>query len=323
MKKFFKLALFGVASMVSVTIVSCSDDKDEPDHKEPGETYVTQTVGFKNVPANLVASDAYGTNLYYGGQNQITTGYLAPIDEDVYAQFSINYGETYDAAYNTVWGYSYFQGGLAVSKYHDMTDDTYLNQLSVYSETSPSGGNFVVAFGYATNDDNTQISNPSTATLKDYSGCGRVYITDAKGYSVMNPGVENSFVTGEDEDAFFESVSLNNTTYTYLAMKNGNQYAAALNEENKGWLKVQFIAFDDNEPDTKPSGWVEAYLANFDKSLAGGYMGIIDEWIEVDLSSLPECSILVINFVGSDVSEYGLNTPTYCALDNFKISVGK
>lgn len=317
MKKFFKFALIGFSAFMTSGLIACSDDKDEPDNKEPNESYETKTIGFTNVPSNLIASDQYGTNLYYGSQDQVTTGYLAQIYGNTYAQFSINYGETYDAAYNTVWGYSFFQGGFAISKYHDMTVATYENQLSVYDTTSPSGGNFVVAFGASA------ITDPSKATFSDYSDCAKVYITDAKGYSVVNPGETGSSVTGEDKEAFFESVYINNTTYDYLTMLNGNPYASALNSDNKGWFKVQFIAFDDNEPSSKQVGYVEAYLANFDEKLAGGYMGIIDEWIKVDLSPLPEASVLVINFVGSDTGEYGLNTPKYCALDNFVISVEK
>lgn len=309
--------LLGATVVFSGTFVSCSDD-DDPDYKKPGEDYQTVTIGFKNAEKSLFGGPtSYGANLYYGANDQVTTGYLTQIYGDTYAQFSINYGQTFDNAFNPVWGYSYYEGGLALSNWHDMTVASYENQLSVYDTTSPSGGNFVVANGYSS------VTNPANATLADYAGCAKVYITDSQGYTVKNPGAENSAVSGNDKEAYFESVYINNTTYTYLTMLNGGPYASALNSSNKGWFKVQFIAFEDNDPTDKPVGYVEAYLANFDESLAGGYEGIVNEWIQVDLSSLPETSILVINFVGSDSGEYGLNTPGYCALDNFEISVEK
>ena len=329
MKKIFNYLTIGLAATLPLFSLSCSKD-DEPDRdKTPDNEMVYNEVAvyFRSVPANLIGGPtAYGANLYYGAENQITTGYFSQLNQDTYAQFSINYGDTYDANYNPVWGYSFLQGGLAISNWHNMTDASYSNQLSVYHPLSSSGGNFIVAFGYATDANYKPITNPNATTLSDYDGCGRVYITDAKGYTVANPGLVNSRVAGEEEKAFFKSVSLMNTTYVYKTMKDGNEFSSPLNEENKGWLKVQFISFDDNEPSTKPSGYVEAYLANFDPVLekAAGYCGkIIDDWMPVDLSSLPETSILVINFVGSDSSDYGLNTPTYCALDNFVIAVEK
>lgn len=304
-----------MAAMAMPTLSSCSDNDDCHDC-EPDD-FQTVTIGFNNVPSYLIGGpDSYGSNLYYGAQDQITTGYLTQIDGDTYAQFSINYGYTYDLDYNMVWGYSFFNGGLAVSDWHDMEDNSYSNQLSVYNTSSPSGGNFVVAFSSSTQE------SINGKTLSDFNGCARVYITDAKGYYAKNPGTDTS-LTGEDKEAFFKSVYINNTTYDFLTMKNGNPYASALNQENEGWFKVQFIAFEDDDPDEKPVGYTEAYLANFKKGQADDYMGIVDEWIKVDLSMLPECSVLVINFDGSDKGEYGLNTPCYCALDKFEISVEK
>lgn len=312
MKNYIKFSTLALSFIVAANLFSCSNDKDD----EPKEKYHTTTIDFSKVPAYLRGGPTtYGANLYYGAQDQITTGYLAQIYGGKYAQFSINYGQTFDADFNSVMGYSFYNGGLAVSSWHDMTDDTYMNQLSVYNTKSPGGGNFVVANGSST------VTNPEMATLSDYDGCAKVYITNAEGYYVANPGAPGSTVTGDEEDAYFESVMINNTTYPYMVMKNGNAYSSALNAKNKGWFKVQFIAFDDNKPSSKPLGYKEAYLANFDSSLNEGKTGIISDWTKVDLSKLPEASVLVINFVGSDMGEYGLNTPAYCALDHFVITV--
>lgn len=312
MKFTIKFFAIGFTAILASSIISCSDDKEEPN--KPNET-ASVTIGFQSVPSYLIGGPTtYGSNLYYGGQDQITTGYLAQIDDDTYIQFPINYGYTYDADYNSVWGYSFFNGGLAVSNWHDMTDDTYMNQLSVYNSSSPSGGNFLIAFSSGSvNGDITKT------TYADYQGCPHIYITDAKGYYVKDPGTDSP-LTGDDEDAYFKSVYVNNTTYVYKTIENGNPYASALNKDNEGWFKVQFIAFDDPELNEKPLGVCEVYLANFKKGQADGYEGIIDTWTQVDLSSLPECSVMVINFVGSDMGEYGLNTPAYCSLDKFEIA---
>lgn len=324
MKKIYKSVFAGFSVVLTSAMVSCSNkDDDAPIMPEPEPNYVTTVIGFKNVAPNLIASDQYGANLYYGAQDQITQGCIIAVSDDVFAQFPINYGATYD---NTdPYGYTFFAGGMAVSKYHDMINGTYLNQLSVYSPISPSGGNFVVSFGNANDASYQQIPNWQQNTLADYDECGHVYLTDAKGYSAPNPGTATTQVTGVAKSGFFKSVAVNNTTYAYLVMKNGNGFTdnSDLQSQN-GWFKVQFIAFADNKPTSKPVGCVEAYLANFDSSLAAtaGFSGkIVDDWTNVDLSSLPEASILVVNLVGSDAGAYGLNTPNYCALDNFEISV--
>lgn len=292
--------------MLATGLTACSDNDDKDD-------FVTKTIGFKDATPSLFASSAYGPELYNG---DISKGYLAQIDKYTYAQFPINYGYNFDADFNLSWCYTFYNGGFALSNFHDMEGNTYQNQLSVYDTTSPSGGNFIVAFGAS------MVSDPEQAKYSDYSECAKVYLTDKNGYGVSKIG-EDTQVEGENEEGWFRSVWINNTTYTYLTMKNGDDYASALNEENKGWFKVQFIAFEDDDPNEKPLNYVEVYLANFDESLNIGYTGIIDEWIKVDLTPLPECGILVVNFVGSDTGEWGLNTPKYCALDNFEIDVEK
>lgn len=313
MKNFNKFLIFGFSLFLVQAFTACSDDDDQLSN--PNENSTTITLGFENVDSKYFGGPtSYGANLYEGASDQITTGYLAPLDFGKYAQFSINYGYNYNAQFNMAWCYTLYNGGLALSYFHDMEDASYNNQLSVYDSTSPSKGNFIVATG------SSSIIDPSLAKYSDYEGCGKVYITDATGYTVKNPG-QDTQVSGNDEDAYFKSVYLNNTTYTYKVIENGDGFTSESLEKQKGWFKVQFIAFDDDDPNEKPLGYVEAYLANFDESLNIGYMGIIDEWIKVDLSSLPECSILVINFVGSDSGEWGLNTPSYCALDDFEITV--
>lgn len=309
MKKFLKFTLIAFTATTLTNLAACSDDDKEPDDVK------TIIVGFSDVSSDLFGGPtSYGANLYYGAEYQITKGYIAPLAFGKYAQFSINYAEQ-EWVEGKPWQYTYYNGGIALSSWHDMTGSTYENQLSVYNSSSPSGGNFAVAFG------NSPATDPKTAKYADYSECAKVYITDANGYGISAEGQKYS-VAGDDEEAWFKSVYINNTTYTFLTLKNGNTWGGKPIEDQKGWFKVQFIAFDDDDPDERPLGYVEAYLANFDPNLKIGYTGIVDEWMKVDLSSLPECGILVINFVGSDSDPvYGLNTPAYCALDKFEIKV--
>lgn len=312
MKKTIKFPLFGAFFLGIACVTACSTD-DNPDI--PGNE-VGVTISFTDAPATVFGGPtSYGANLYDGAAGQITTGYLCPIlGRDAYVQFPVNYGYNYDASFQQTWCYTFYNGGIALSNFHDMNEATYENQLSVYSSTSPSQGPFAVSFG------KSDVTDPTKAKYSDYDGCGHIYITDAKGYGVSIPGVDES-VSGNAIQGWFNYVYLNNTTYTFLTMRDGSPFSSALTSENKGWFKVQFITFTDNNPNGKPNGYTEAYLANYDPSLADGYQGIINEWIQVDLSSLPKASIMVINFVGSDTGEWGLNTPAYCAFDWLDVAV--
>ena len=295
MNQFFKFATVGFSVILTMHLFSCSKDNDNPD--QPNTNDVTVTIGFQNAPSQYFGGPtSYGANLYDGAEGQITSGYLAPLGHGKYAQFSINYGLNYNANFEMSWCYTLYNGGIALSDFHDMETDTYLNQLSVYDTTSPSGGKFAVANGLA------DLANPLQSKYAAFEGCGRVYITDENGYTVKN-GMNK--VTGEDEEGWFKSVWINNTTYTFSVIKNGNAFGTTPLKDKKGWFKVQFIAFEDDDENDLPVGMVEAYLANFDENLNIGYTGIIDEWIKVDLSPLPKASILVINFAGID------NDPIY------------
>lgn len=298
------------------TFTSCSHEEDI-DPEESFVYYTTELTRDFTLNHILVPENSYGPRLYPGTKFQITEGpRLDLYDLKVFAQFPVNYGATFDQNSHNIWDYSYELGGFSLSRYHDMNQGNYYNQLSVYSTDSPSAFNdytglFMVANGYS------NVTDPAKATLADYYRCAHIFITTLEGYAITEPGQPGSHFYGTERRSSLVSVWVNNTTYAYLAMKNGNSFASALNRENKGWFKVQFLTFKHYQPSERPSGCVEFYLANFDESLADGWTGIRDEWELVDLSSLPECSVIVVNFVGSDTGEYGLNTPAYCALDNF------
>ena len=137
------------------------------------------------------------------------------------------------------------------------------------------------------------VANGSSVS---YDKCAKIYLTDKTGYQVVASDPDQP-VSGEAHYGTFNSVWVCNTTYSYLAMKDGNGIAHALKDDN-GWFKVVFVAMDKN---CKPTG----------KN-------------KVDLSSLGDnvCTV-AIDFEGSDVGAYGINTPAYVALDDLEIKVNE
>ena len=319
MKKNFRFMAMAVVAMAATVFTGCSSDDDFL--MESMDSVTTQTrpatwtsyeIDFTDVPAAYTASDKYGANLYSGSSSQITTGYIQQLGTTgTYIQFPINYlPQEWESG--QPWRYEFHNGGLAVSNFTDITDGSYLNQCSVYNngEAGYDNDKFVVAFGYS-----DWYNDPDTT----YDKCAKIYLTDATGYRVTTVG---SPVTGTAKSGCFNSVRVCNTTYGHLVMENGNAFTSGSLSSQNGWFKVQFIGFNANNVKT---GTVDFYLANFDSSLttiSGLDNEIREGWQEVDLIGLGNnVSTVVINFVGSDTGNYGLNTPAYCALDNLSVSL--
>ena len=325
MKKNLNFLMGAVLLMATVLFASCNAEDDFLVSPVDSTGAVTRSVttdpyviDFANVPAAYTASDKYGANLYTGGAGQITEGYKVQLgNSGTYVQFPVNYLEQEWGEEPRPWQYDYWNGGLAVSDYTDITDGTYLNQCSVYNGGIAGVDNdkFVVAYGY---------SDFYNDPLSTYDKCAKIYLTDATGYTVVEEGtpVEGTVKTGT-----FNSVYVCNTTYSQIVMRDGNSFTTGGKslEEEEGWFKVEFIGFASSDTSVAPTGKVTYYLANFDKSKeeeSGLHGEIRTGWNQVDLTDLGTgVHMVVVNFVGSDKSDYGLNTPAYCALDNLSISL--
>ena len=112
------------------------------------------------------------------------------------------------------------------------------------------------------------------------------------------------------EPTVVEYVKVANSTYTYWAIKTGDDGFGSCRAYKDGdWFKVTFTGYNACGENV---GSVDYYLADFRE----GKSFIEESWAYVDLSSLGRCVNKVeISFSGTDIGEYGLNTPTYCVID--------
>jgi hypothetical protein len=118
------------------------------------------------------------------------------------------------------------------------------------------------------------------------------------------------------EDMKINGFFITNTTYAYLAMKEGSD-----------WTK-KFGGSDGTEPDyfklmvwgRTPAGHftdtIEYFLADF-RFEDPNEDFIVKEWEWLDLASLGLVNVLNFSLESSDVGEYGMNTPAYFCLDDF------
>ncbi len=100
---------------------------------------------------------------------------------------------------------------------------------------------------------------------------------------------------------------LNNTAYAADALKNGNFAATAFTESD--WFKLTITGLDSLGQET---GAVDFLLADG--------TDIVENWQTVDLTSLGTPTQITFTLGSSDTGAYGINTPTYAAIDNIELT---
>ena len=99
-----------------------------------------------------------------------------------------------------------------------------------------------------------------------------------------------------------------NTAYALNALKGGDSYAREMKEGD--WFKV--TAKDvDNDNNT-----LDFYLSDFRSANAADRYNV-ESWEWFDLTPLGNVKGVTFAFSGTDIGQYGLNTPAYFAMDNF------
>lgn len=149
-------------------------------------------------------------------------------------------------------------------------------------------------------------------------GAGTTYLT---GYYSAYSTVNKQYIAfANDEDYQIAGAYITNSTLNYYSMSEGDGYAKKFGGEDgtdPDWFKITFTGEDGNGNTTAD---IDFYLADF-RSDNSSEDYIVDSWKWVDLSALGKVSKVYYTLSGSDMGEYGLNTPTFFCLD--KIAVEK
>ena len=172
-------------------------------------------------------------------------------------------------------------------------------------------------FAYSNTTDNT-----TAGYTNQYSAYPGIGADNSEKYAVYYYGMSGDTLFLPGTHADLASVEITNTTYAYLSMRDGDDVAkefGSINNaagdpdgtEGKDYFFVRIKGHDANGELTDS---VDFYLADF-RDAANQY--IIDEWTTLDLSSLQDVNYLTFKFYSSDIGSFGINTPTYFAMDNF------
>lgn len=143
------------------------------------------------------------------------------------------------------------------------------------------------------------FSDAYLATAAQGAAEGSNYISFNIGYADQHIQLVNTVLSG---------VAVTNTKYVVSAITEG-MYPARKFEQGD-WLKLTFIGWNGEQQ----TGTVDFYLADFRGESEWFYA---EDWQWVDLTSLGEINGLSLAISGSDMGDWGLNTPAYVCLDNF------
>jgi hypothetical protein len=192
-------------------------------------------------------------------------------------------GVFFENAYDAAWG---SWSGFGYSRVNDTVTAGWTNQFGAIPGTGVGGGTYAVA-----------------SVPIDY-GSGT--------YATLS--VRLTLATS----AAVQSVSVTNTTYAALAMRDGD------------WAAKRFGGVDGSDPDWfrlritgivaagQATGSVDFYLADYRfADSADDY--ILSEWAAVDLSVLGVVQSLDFTLASTDAGAFGMNTPAYFALDNLAV----
>jgi hypothetical protein len=181
----------------------------------------------------------------------------------------------------------YFNGFVPSISEGQHSTDLYANQYDVMSGAGYNGAGspFFIAYWSCTETEATALANRSLAITYSLNG-----------QTTFSP----------------VSVQINNACYTYYTILVGDSISKKF--EDGDYLKVIAHGVKANGSETTS----EFYLANCHNGVSDWF---VTDWTEWNLSSLGEVTAVYFTMESSDTDAYGMNTPSYFAIDQFKAKI--
>lgn len=238
--------------------------------------------------------------------------------------------------------------GMNTPSFFCMDNITYLNTESEqevltfdefelrYWNGSDLTGGFESGNGYFPNEYDTEWEfwdkGFAYSNMKDTEtpGTENIYSTFAgEGYDGsdnfgLGKGGSVLHLTGDAQGNEVAGFYVTNTTYAAISMRDGDQFAKqfgspydANGEEDgtdgKDWFLLTVTGYLNGEETTEE---VEFYLADYRSDNEEDHY-ILDTWEWVDLTPLGNVDSIEFSLTSSDVGDWGMNTPSFFAMDNF------
>ena len=191
-------------------------------------------------------------------------------------------------------------------------EDISLDSTQVHKTSAFTSGAITFANAYTADWDYYEGFAASAKTDMETAGFTNdlsVYTTSAasgKQFAVIyKDNASCSF--DSNTEYIIRDIKLNNNTYAYLSMKNGDLYSKKF--VTNDWFKITI--FGHNKLDVKLDS-IDFYLADF----RDGKAYICDKWTTVNLEKLGLINKLSFSFSSTDNGEWGMNTPAYACIDD-------
>jgi len=184
---------------------------------------------------------------------------------------------TFKSSFSVSPSYNYWSKGFAISNSTDSVTSGFAN---LYSSANGKG---------AKNSSNYAVSNG-------------------------NGGIKLDLIN--DAHISAKGISLNNSTYAYFSMKNGDGFAkkfGGVSGNDTDYFRIIFKGYYLNKltPDS-----VVFYLADF-RNPDNSKDYLLKDWVYADLSKLGDkVDSISFQLESSDVGQFGMNTPAFFCIDN-------
>jgi hypothetical protein len=221
-------------------------------------------------------------------------------DTATFENLTIPYGQTYwnrgnhvfteeyisgqaffNSSYSVSPSYNYWNKGFAISNSTDSTTQGFTN---IYSAANGKG---------AENSSNYAVSN------------GNSIFKTAQGKGIADVGI------------IAKGLWLNNATYPYFSMLYGDGFAKKFggkSGDEADYFRIIIRGYLQNK---KTTDSVIFYLADYRNS-DNSKDYILKDWAYVDLSKFGYVDSLSFKLESTDVGQFGMNTPAFFCIDNFK-----
>lgn len=194
----------------------------------------------------------------------------------------------------------------------------FTSNSSVFGNSYEDFGTYIVWSGFAYSN---MTDNTTAGFGNQYSSFAGIGADNSENYAVYNSG-DTLYFPGSSN---FGNVSIVNTTYSGISMRDGDQFAKQFGSPNgadgqpdgtngEDFFYVTVYGWDENDGLVDST---EIYLADFQSPDANDHY-ILDQWTEFNLSPLDGSVYFTFGFTSSDVGQWGINTPLYFAMDNLE-----
>jgi hypothetical protein len=215
---------------------------------------------------------------------------------------------------------------MATASAATVTFEGLLSGAGTYNNNAGASGAFAIGgasfsnsydpvYGYSSGFAISNTTDTTTAGyLNQYSAVTGSGAGGSPSYAISYSIANVKFATTQNLSGL--GASITNTTYTGLSMQTGDDFAkkfGGLLGNDPDYLKLTISGFASG---IATGTLVDFYLADF-RFANNSQDYIINKWTFVDFSALGTVDEIRFSYASSDVGQFGINTPTYFAMDNF------